>query len=54
MVDITATLGRPDPADKAAVYAEMRITVTYNQDGRLFVESRPRAVDVGSEGGLAA
>ena len=50
--DITATLGRADPADKAAVYAEMGITVTYNQDGRVLVESRPRVVDDGVGGAI--
>ncbi len=30
---------------RAAVYAEMGITVTYNHDGRVLVESRPRVVD---------
>lgn len=49
--DITATLAHADPADKAAVYAEMGITVTYNQDGRVLVESRPRVVDDGVGGG---
>jgi hypothetical protein len=50
--DITATLGRADPADKAAVYAEMGITVTDNQDGRVLVESRPRVVDDGVGGAI--
>jgi hypothetical protein len=47
--DITATLTEADPADKAAVYAEMGITVTYQQDGRV-LESRPGAVDDGVGG----
>jgi len=34
-----------DPADKAKVYAEMGIDVTYHQDGRGVVESRPRVVE---------
>lgn len=33
--DITATLAAADPADKAKVYAEMGIDITYHQDGRL-------------------
>ena len=32
--DITATLAAADPAEKAKVYAEMGIDVTYHQDGR--------------------
>ena len=43
--DITATLAAADPTDKAAVYAEMGIDVTYHQDGRVVVESRPRVVE---------
>jgi site-specific DNA recombinase len=49
--DITGTLAQADPVDKAVVYAEMGITVTYNQDGRVLVESRPRVVDDGVGGG---
>ncbi len=48
--DITATLTEADPADKAAVYAEMGITVTYQQDGRVLVESRPGVVNDGVGG----
>lgn len=51
--DITATLAEADPADKAAVYAEMGIEVTYQADGRVLVESRPGVVDDGVGGGLA-
>ena len=43
--DITATLTAADPADKAKVYAEMGIDITYHQDGRVVVESRPRVVE---------
>jgi hypothetical protein len=43
--DITATLAAADPTDKAAVYAEMGIDVTYHQDGRVVVASRPRVVE---------
>ena len=49
--DITATLAGADPTDKAAVYEEMGIDVTYNQDGRILVESRPRVVSDGVGGG---
>jgi len=43
--DITATLAVADPADKAKVYAEMGIDITYHQDGRVVVESLPRVVE---------
>jgi site-specific DNA recombinase len=43
--DITATLAGADPADKAKVYAEMGIDITYHQDGRVVVGSRPRVVE---------
>ena len=49
--DITAALASADHVDKSAVYAEMGITVTYNHDGRVLVESRPRVVDDGVGGG---
>ena len=49
--DITATLAAADPTDKAAVYEEMGIDVTYHQDGRVLVESRPRVVSDGVGGG---
>jgi site-specific DNA recombinase len=45
--DITATLAAADPADKAKVYAEMGIDITYHRDGRVVVESRPRVVESG-------
>ena len=48
--DITATLAAADPADKAAVYTEMGIEVTYHHDGRVLVESRPRVVNDGVGG----
>jgi site-specific DNA recombinase len=49
--DITATLAHADPVDKSAVYNEMGITITYNHDGRVLVESRPRVVNDGVGGG---
>ena len=49
--DITATLAAADPTDKAAVYEEMGIDVTYHQDGQVLVESRPRVVSNGVGGG---
>jgi transposase len=45
--DITATLAAADPIDKAKVYAEMGIDLTYHRDGRVVVESRPRVVESG-------
>ncbi len=48
--DITATLAAADPGEKAKVYAEMGIDVTYHQDGRVVVESRPRGVESGVGG----
>jgi len=45
--DITATLAAADTADKAKVYAEMGIDITYHQDGRVVVESRPHIVEPG-------
>jgi site-specific DNA recombinase len=44
--DITATLAGADPADKAAVYDEMGIDVTYHPEGRVSVEMSPRGVNV--------
>ena len=43
--DITATLAAADPVDKAKVYAEMGIDITYHQEGRVVIESRPRVVE---------
>ena len=48
--DITATLAATDPTDKAAVYEEMGIDVTYHQNGQVLVESRPRVVSDGVGG----
>ncbi len=50
--DITATLNAADPADKAEVYAELGITVTYHPDRRFLVRARPRVVVTVSEGRL--
>jgi site-specific DNA recombinase len=49
--DITATLAQADPTDRAAVYAEMAIQITYHKDGRVLLESRPRVVNDGVGGG---
>ena len=50
--DITAMLAAAAPADKSKVYTEMGIDITYHQDGRVVVESRPRVVSLVSERGL--
>lgn len=39
--DMVAVLRDADPADKAAVYADLGISLTYHPDGRVLVESRP-------------
>jgi hypothetical protein len=49
---IVATLAGADPADKAAVYRELGISLTYNEDGRVLVEARPRVVEVRVGGGV--
>lgn len=49
--DIVATLADADPSDKAAVYRELGISLTYNNDGRVLVEARPRVVNVRVGGG---
>lgn len=46
---ITRSLARADPDIKATAYAELGITVTYHQDGRALLESRPRLDRVGDE-----
>jgi hypothetical protein len=40
--DITRALAQANPAIKAAAYAELGITVTYHQEGRALLESRPQ------------
>jgi hypothetical protein len=40
----------PEPVRPPAVYEEMDIDVTYHQDGRVLVESRPRVVESGVGG----
>jgi site-specific DNA recombinase len=39
--DMLGVLRRANPADKAAVYAGLGISLTYQPDGRVLVESRP-------------
>jgi len=40
--DITRSLAQANPAIKAAAYAELGVTVTYHQEGRALLESRPQ------------
>ncbi len=40
--DITRSLALADPKIKAAAYAELGVTVTYHQEGRALLESRPQ------------
>jgi hypothetical protein len=44
--DITRSLAQATPAIKAAAYAELGVTVTYHQEGRALLESRPQPSDV--------
>ena len=44
--DITRSLALADPKLKAAAYAELGVTVTYHQEGRALLESRPQPSDV--------
>ena len=48
---IVGVLTDADPADKAAVYRELGISLTYNDDGRVLVEARPHVVEVRAGGG---
>lgn len=49
--DMVAVLRDAHPADKAAVYAELGISMTYHPDGRVLVESRPACSQVSVGGG---
>jgi len=50
--DITATLAAADPTDKAAVYEEMGIDVTYHPEGSISTKMFPRGVKVRVGGGI--
>ena len=39
--DMVRVLKKANPADKAAVYTGLGISLTYHPDGRVLVESRP-------------
>lgn len=49
--DITATLEAATPAQKAEIYAELGISITYHPNRRFLVQARPRVVDDGVGGG---
>lgn len=49
--DIVAVLANADPADKAELYSELGVSLTYHADGRVAVEAMPRGVDVRVGGG---
>ncbi len=50
--DMVAVLEDADPADKAAVYAELGISMTYHPDGGSSSRRSRRVVRCVSEGGL--
>ncbi|MGQ0616239.1 MAG: recombinase family protein [Acidimicrobiia bacterium] len=49
--DMVAVLEHAAPADRAAVYTELGIALTYHPDGRVLVESRPPCSQVRVGGG---
>lgn len=49
--DIVTVLADADPADKASLYEELGITLTYRPDGTVNVQALPRGVDVRVGGG---
>jgi hypothetical protein len=53
--DIAAAIGRAEPAERAALYSELNLSVTYDPlDRVLRAEARPHGVNVVSEGGCRA
>jgi site-specific DNA recombinase len=44
--DLTTLISDASPEDKAALYKELGIELTYQPDGRLLVEARPRRLSV--------
>lgn len=48
--NVVRVLADADPADKAELYAEMGVSLTYHPDGRVAVEALPRVRDVSVEG----
>jgi site-specific DNA recombinase len=49
--DIVSTLADADPEDKAELYRELGVTLTYSPDGRVNVQVLPRGVNVRVGGG---
>ena len=49
--DLTRVIADASPQDKAALYKELGIELTYQPDGRILVEARPRRLSVCVEGG---
>jgi site-specific DNA recombinase len=49
--DIVSTLADADPEDKAELYRQLGITLTYSPDGRVNVQVLPRGVNVRVGGG---
>ncbi len=41
LTDVVEALAHADPADKAAIYDELGVTMTYHPGGRVLVEARP-------------
>ena len=44
--DISRVIAEADPADKAALYKELGIDLTYEPDWRILVEAKPRRLSV--------
>ena len=49
--DIVGVLAEADPADKSDLYDQLGISLAYDPDGTVTVESRPRGVTVRVGGG---
>jgi hypothetical protein len=47
-----STLADADPEDKAELYRELGVNLTYSPDGRVNVQVLPRGVSVRVGGGL--
>lgn len=52
LLDITSTLADADPEDKAELYWELGVTLTYSPDGRVNVQVLPREANVRVGGDL--
>jgi hypothetical protein len=50
--DIVEVLADADPQDKAELYAELGVSLTYHTDGRVAVQALPRGVQVRVGGGV--